>query len=259
MPGSFRTPGLVVAALAALALTAPGAGAASAAPLDLRGPAVVRYAHTGAPGGATRRVVTGSRLPNGGCTFPLTLHRAAGAAAVSVHELAYDPSACLSLVAIGGVTAAAALPTGTIDAAVRAVGPRGVQAAAVTSNWHAWFQDPPGIHVNDVTNGATWSPNATCAFPAGSTASFSRNYQWLTATGWSLQDNNWQTSAACSGVVSSSQAHFHNTPFCAFLPTDTYYNRNVLTGLAGGGSTGSTTYSKSGACAGLLSFHAQFA
>lgn len=89
-----------------------------------------------------------------------------------------------------------------------------------------------------------------------------KRYEKLGLTGWSLEDNNFQGSADCAKVRSSSFAHFRNGIFCAavffppfaFFPTHTRYDRNTVEGYADGTSGYFYNWSKSGGCSSLLAF-----
>ena len=116
----------------------------------------------------------------------------------------------------------------------------------------SWFHDPLTKDVNTVKNTVDWYWNGSCVY---GTSTLGYRYEWLTATGWGLKDNNWRRGAFCTYAYSNSYVHFKNGIFCAFTDTHTYYDRNNVRGYYNGTLWGQTSWSKSGFCSFLLSFH----
>lgn len=260
-----------------------------------------------------RELLQGTALGDS-CTFNGLLD---GSTNLTVQELAYDPSRCLSLVEIGTPTtglpisppeAAAAEPaswtvdgdpipsipatletdpdwspdaadytesTGSIptDASPEIVGTVGDPLALIDSaqkrpvhhvlNGHSWLQDPPGIHVNDVTATIDYFSLPNCATAPGTWVTHTVQWVWFKTTGWQLKEHPWAHSANCSGVTTTAtKAHFHNRLFCAavspilaFFPTEVYHQPTSITGYWNGTYSGSFYYTKSGPCSYLLNYH----
>ncbi|MBW3572593.1 MAG: hypothetical protein KY467_15935 [Gemmatimonadetes bacterium] len=107
--------------------------------------------------------------------------------------------------------------------------------------------------MNDVTSTVAWSPDGTCAWPAGTTASVGRSYEWLGWTGWSLGAYTWSYGYGCDKVYNGSTVHFVNGVFCAFLTTNTYYEPARVEGLADSRAAFFWSNRKDGTCAFMLS------
>ncbi len=75
----------------------------------------------------------------------------------------------------------------------------------------------------DVANIVMWSPDGTCAVPAGTISNRSQYLQWLTTTGWQLGPNSWDNGANWASVFSTSNAQFIHNVFCAMTTTNTHY------------------------------------
>jgi len=249
------------AALGAVAVVVP----AHASSPTLTGPDVVRYAPDLSLRDVTTVLYQGARLPDGGCAFHGSVLLPAGHAPVTEVEVAYRASTCQSLRERGSTTAVDPPTLGGGSASDQVtVGTQTLRLPSTFASIHGWFHDPPGIHVNDVTNSVAWSYDGSCALPPGTTATMSYQYNWFTPTGWSLEGNSWSHGASCSSVYSSSTVHFQNRLFCAAIspilflfPTDTYYQPNSVTGYGNGSAFYSWSWSKSGPCSALLSYQNQ--
>lgn len=243
-----------------------GLPASPAAAADTSSTAWVTYGAV--PAGGTVQTVQGVSDGAGGCAFNLSASLAPGATSTRVDEVAFNASSCQSQVALtsGASSAAETAEPSNTDATSSGdvVSPASsglpqpadviVAAAAIHSAGYmkSWYQDPVGLVVNSVRNGTDWYWDRTCVRPP---VFGSYRYTWFSPSGWSLQANNWSNFYSCAQSTSSSYAHFHNGIFCAFIATDTYYNRNTVHGQANGTLAGSINAVKSGGCIGLLSFH----
>jgi hypothetical protein len=239
---------------------------------------------------ARHMVLTGKKTSSGGCLFRLS----GNTGTPSLYtETAYDPNTCQSFIdmtqAASAPSASAGKPaaqgdsseasTGQGDSSVGAAPaftetPAAAQATCTdpyrdthhsyshSACIHSWFHDPPGIHVNDVTNEVQWNPGSGCATHG---RSYSSGYlKWYTTTGWQLYHNHFLDSFNCSGVTSdyidpsrsdNAGAIFINGLFCVATVTYTYY-ASQITGFSNGSYTWQVDWSKTGACQSLLTFQA---
>lgn len=99
--------GLRAGALSAFALLV--GAQASVAAVVLEGDDVITYEHTVTLAGASRSIIEGERLPDGGCRFSQsrTLDREA---TVTELELAFEPATCRSLIESGKRVSGDVLP-----------------------------------------------------------------------------------------------------------------------------------------------------
>jgi hypothetical protein len=118
------------------------------------------------------------------------------------------------------------------------------------------FEDKAGIDLNSVKDTVNWTWDGSIVY-GGATCSYS--YNWISADGWGLHENNfycqYNSSNPPTQVDSSSYVHYRNGIFCTGFDTDVYYNRVHAYGRANGDLVGSYNWSDSGPCSGLLSFH----
>lgn len=279
---SYRRHLSVVAAVLLAGFLVSGNSATAEQSTDLptlSGPEVIHYAQDDSLSDVSRFVVQGKKN-NGGCSFATTVDisnedRSTGQKLV-FNEIAYDPTRCLSLVEQGfstkdnspedsesvGDGGSTEADGTTTDSNARRQAP----PCTSFSGWcwyigfHSWFEDPPGIHVNDVTNDISWPQDSTtCALPAGTSFGWGYLYQWFTGTNWHLKDHNVSHPGDCGSVRSSSYAYFLNDIFCPDNNwTHVYYDRNTIYGYAGGTAQGAINYDKNGACAGLLSYNWEY-
>jgi len=280
----------IVTASCALALanmaTAASAGATARQPAASTG--LIRYSAQNP--NARHMVLTGKKTSNGGCLLQLS----GNTGTPSLYtETAYNPDTCQSF--IDEAPAGSALPDSAgqqviqQDSSATSAGQGGASAGTdpnFTENAaaaqatctdprrdthhsyshsaciHSWFHDPPGIHVNDVTNEVQWNPGSGCATHG---ASYASGYlQWYTPSGWQLYHNHFLDSFNCSGVTSdyidpsrsdNAGAAFVNEIFCAATVTYTYY-ASQITGFSNGTYTWQVDWSKTGLCQNLLTFQA---
>ncbi len=214
--------------------------------------------------GSTVQVVQGTADGQGGCVLDLAAALSPSETAARVDEVAFNETTCQSRVAItrGGAVApdppdpsgASSSSSGPVAPASSTAPPPRPAAPSVTSAgyYKSWYEDPVGIVVNSVMDSTKWRWNRVCA--TGIYGSW--RYTWHSSTGWSLGANNAQNYYTCNRTTVSSYAHFHNRPFCAFIATDTYYNRNNVHGRYDGYLLGDVNARKTGPCSHLLSFHA---
>lgn len=296
----WRIRALAVIALSAALVSVNVAAADASAPAARPAPGsgLIRYS---AQNPSARHVTLTGKKSGGGCTFKLTGSTAAAQAKSGVttfyHETAYNPSTCQSFIDVSQVKAASAAPARPAGAAAPSAAEQGTAStgqgtafsgtapsppAAVTpaaatcadpyrdtahsyadsACIHSWFHDPPGIHVNDVTNEVQWNPGSGCANHG---RSYSSGYlQWYTTSGWQLYLSHFASSATCGGIVSSyidpsrsdnAGAAFVNTIFCAATVTYTYY-ASQITGFSNGSYQWQVDWSKTGLCQNLLTFQA---
>lgn len=224
------------------------------------------------PPGAVVQTVQGTSDGQGGCTLDFSAELAPGQTAARADEVAFDETTCQSQVAFTyDANAAPEAPIGG-DADVSESGPvpSPAEAAATARGatvkapapapapqrsagyMKSWYQDPIALVVNSVQNATDWHWDGTCVVAP---VFGSYRYTWFSTSGWVLQQNNWQNTFNCTQSTSSSYVHFHNGIFCAFIATDTYYNRNTVHGKFNGTLTGNVSATKAGGCIRLLSFH----
>lgn len=239
---------------------------------------------------ADHMVLTGKKTSSGGCLFRLS----GNTLTPSLYtETAYNPDTCQSFIdatqagpALSAPAAtsatgqdSSATSTGQGDASTGAdpsfAGALAAAQATCTDPHrdthhsyshsaciHSWFHDPPGIHVNDVTNEVQWNPGSGCATHG---ASYASGYlQWFTTSGWQLYHNHFLDSFNCSGVTSdyidpsrsdNAGAAFVNGIFCSATVTYTYY-ASQITGFSNGTYAWQVDWSKTGLCQNLLTFQA---
>ena len=251
------------ASMMAIVLIASAAGVSPASADTLSGPDVVWYVALDAlPTGTQTIVVQGAATPDGGCAFDLEGSGGAPDATQTGQEIAYNPVTCQSLIAENLPEEPDLTPSEGTQAQSDSGSVTGSSSSSAryhTESLHSWFEDSPGIHVNDVTNYVWYYADGTCLVI---NATQGYDLRWLWETSWYLAASNWNHSLTwCppgSHVTSSSYAHFANILFCAIIfDTDTYFNRNVAKGYGNGGYSFSVHWEKSGPCSPLLSFHYQ--
>lgn len=232
--------------------------------------------HYRKPPSVLQNLIVQGRPTAGGCelsmTVPVPMRGKHPGKVLRYDETAYDPTTCTSEIAVS-LTTPARRPgnadtdhqsSGVASAPTVGAGQPGggqgiastcVNPARDTSRFyshsyciHSWFEDPPGLHVNDVTNEVQWNPANGCATWGWSYAS--AYLQWLAGTGWRLLGHNFFPEA------SSHEAIFENTTFCAPFTTLTGYNQR-MTGQADGGANWEYRWAKNGVCSFLLSFHTE--
>lgn len=246
--------------------------------------ALVRYAAQNPS--ATHLVIKGTPVA-GGCAFTAT-GTGDGAAAKSsattartiprYSETAYNPKTCESFVDRIDVPfvaePAGALPDGAAGGSGggsgKVSGPSAVNPLVARCNnpyrdtsrgyshdacIHMWFEDPPGIHVNDVRNEVQWNPASGCASYGYAYASYYWTLLWQ--TGWWNTVDIYSPSFTCSGVTSRTTEIFQNDLFCATTISGTAYDPSYITGYANGSYYWSVSWRKVGLCQALLSFHYQ--
>jgi len=284
LSGAMASMNLVTAAGASGAVRTAAGGA-------VRTPAATGLIRYSAQNPSARHMVlTGKKTADGGCSFQL---RAKVGAPSQFTETAYDPSTCQSFI---DVTAAAPVRSASVaksvaaDATAATDSGQGDTSAGDVPDFtdvlaasqatctdpyrdtghsyshsaciHSWFHDPPGIHVNDVTNEVQWNPGSGCATHG---RAYSSGYlKWYTPSGWQLYLNHFIDSFRCAGVTSdyinpsrsdNAGAGFVNEIFCAATVTYTYY-ASQITGFANGTYTWQVDWSKTGLCQSLLTFQA---
>jgi hypothetical protein len=245
-----------MAATAGLALVAvsPATAAGSTA-----GPVQDGWIQYSAPfvTNSEERILQGSFNQFGECDISSVTELPPGQAAVQVDEIAHNPDTCESKVLISA-TGAAEDPGDTVEKAEGASTPVvglgtsdvGVQAVRSAGYLRSYYEDPPRLDVNAVTNSTTWTWNgSSVSSPYGG-----YRYEWLAASGWRRLENNWQNTYSSYQTTVSSYVHFKNTTFCGFT-THTYYDRNTVHGRRDGYLVGEWNARKVGTCSGLLSFH----
>jgi hypothetical protein len=239
----------------------------------------VSFNESYALGTPSYQMIQGSRTPDGGCSFGTTSMSMAPPASVPAaleeDEVSVDAPDCAAVMEVGSPPASAISatpPAGSSSASAAAqVLPASpsvahaartdpvAHAAAVYESagyWHGWFQDPAGIHVNDVYDHVHWRWNGGCTTetaPGGNDASWS----WF-PDGWFVNDNAGTGYARyCYNADTSTYMQFENPVFCALTDTYTSYWPNHVDGYYNGSLGGGTAWSDSGLCTGLLGFHGQ--
>lgn len=211
---------------------------------------------------ATTIVIRGQHVP-GGCRFAGTNVVQPGQMAVEQDEISEDPSSCTMTMLQGTpVSISGAPPQGSSTLAQTATAtaspPQGVTAAATVHSAgysHTYTEDPARIDVTSVRNDIDWYWDGTALV---GTETCNATYNWFTASGWGLHENNLQCNFDTStypqhSIDSTSYVHFQNGVFCAGTDTDVYYNRNHAIGYYNGALVGRWNVTLTGACQGLLS------
>jgi hypothetical protein len=244
---------------------------AFAAPMRVNDRDALSY--SGQAPSTSRISVQGRKVGAGGCAFSVNRDVAAPQppkAGLQYKEVAYDAASCKSTFEITPAVSDAAQQPGSQSVGDgRSAGPNSGTAqtasAPVCTNpyadtsqsyahdacIHSWFQDPAGIHANDLTNEAQWNPAGTCANTGRSYASYYA--QWVSAAGWRLGSNNFSPSFTCAAVTSHSATVFNNDTLCAGQPMVTSYDQHI-DGRADGSYDWNVAWSKTGTCSFLLTF-----
>ena len=254
----------IVALLTGVTAGLAGSSHAAAAPVDLTGPSVIRYAAPTDLVETSRTILQGVRGPSGSCSFQDGAWMSPDSPVTGQRELAYDPATCRSLIATGRPTAAAAVnvnPSGPASTAsgTASGGLRPGGSGDPSAYVHTWFHDPSpvppgGIHVNDVWDEISWNPAYGCADYYG----WHGKWMWnLFPDGWYVVSNQSGFSPTCYSVEAASTIHFRNDIFC-FSTTNTYYSPTRIDGYANGSWYASWHWSKDGFCSGLLTFADQY-
>jgi hypothetical protein len=123
------------------------------------------------------------------------------------------------------------------------------QSAAI---FRTWFEDPPGFDVNKVSNHVQWKYNGNCVV---GTVFWNVGYNWLSGTGWTLDNKDVNVEANCSHARISVFASYGNFKFCPTGGTRVTYDRNRIWGKPNGNIAGDLDWVKSGSCTGALSVH----
>lgn len=213
-----------------------------------------------------REIVLGERGPGGSCSVTLELYLAPDESAIAARELAFDPKNCRSLVEFGvpGSTSDAGVRPGMVRQTFdllpapsrRAPAPEPVQTDSVHTSagqFYVKIEDPPEWNVDSVRQTLEWDWDGSNAV----LGSASVDLDYLTLTGWFInQHNSWADDAGSYAIV-HTQAEFKNWLFCVpFLSTTTKHWPQYMHGWSDGGLSANVTRQKSGDCADLLSFPA---
>lgn len=253
----------VVAALgAALAAGCVAAPAAAEVP-TLEGPNVVWYEQDVQFASSTLRIRDGERTPGGGCLISGRNVLPPGQEAIVEVELAYDPDSCRSLTRVGvpAERTASGGADGGETASDTSGGTFGAGATAPASTYGRWtatassyYEDPPQLDVNKVTNIIEWEPDGSCAVAVNPYGAWSET-TWRTGTGWSQEQKSHYHNATCSSVWSETWAKFKNTLFCIpWEDTFTWYQPNRVEGRPDTSAVHRWNAWKAGDCADLLTF-----
>lgn len=251
-------------------LTASAAWSVSwAADPHLSGPDVIQYKTAVGP----TEILTGTPLPGGGCAFSLEIAVPLGESAPGGAEVAYNPRTCQSEIEFESGVSRAEPGAGSGSSGGGKAGPGRPNSSGITPQYgggatcsnpyaspgyypreaclHTWMQDPPGIHVTDLTTEVQWTPSGGCATAGAEYASYYE--QHFVPTGWYLISSSFVPSFSCTNVVSAAAAAWQNNLFCANTPTGVTITQTIR-GLANGTYNWSANWTKSGVCSYLLSF-----
>jgi hypothetical protein len=228
--------------------------------------------------------VQGTPQGNDVCQYNITTELPPGQDEVAQQEIAENPSTCQMRLEEGTPADDNASPASSArrssEKGVRSHQPRRLSAttSASGSGWvigdlqtsdagddgtyapvyekaavyRTWYEDPAGLDVNKVSNNIQWKYNGNCVVHKAYAVP---GLNWLWESGWNLADWDGNFDVNCNHARQAIYAHFNNYAFCQSW-TDVYYDRNHFAGKPDGTWTGGTSYSKSGLCAGALSFHA---
>jgi len=178
---------------------------------------------------------------------------------MSRHETAFDPATCRAVLTIQPATAFSATPSLVYGKALLALPGKGAVLAATSTHYqdaayvHSYFQDPVGIHVNDVWNDIQWNPGNGCADNGNALAT--QELQWYSQDGWVVVSNKFLASFTCYENTSGSNSHFQNGAFCSGANSDTYYQPQLLNGFADGTYNWSIHWENDGPCYSFLGFN----
>lgn len=151
----------------------------------LDGQNVIEYEHHDELANSVRYIIQGERLSSGGCSFSGEFTLDGNAKSVTELEMAFDPDTCRSLIERGTMVASgdstdpddtsSSSNTETVDAPSGSSTTVSASLGIWDAQLHGWFEDPPGIHVNDAVNTIRWEPDGTCADAGGARSCASNN------------------------------------------------------------------------------------
>ncbi len=272
---SYRFGVVATSILLLLAVSAawPGSIVGAHSSPHLAGPDVNQYSIARSP----TQIIHGKPQGDGGCSFSFEGSVELGHSGSGLNEVAYDSKTCQAEIEFvpSASTGGIGPSTGAETSGGGSSGPSKLGAGGIApaygggascvnpyaSNLYypreaclrSWMQDPIGLHVTEITNEVQWTPSGGCATNGRSYASYYEGHYG--PSGWFLIGNSWQPSFTCQAVTSKSDMSWLNTLFCA--TTWTYVGiSQYIKGLPSGGYTWSVSWTKSGLCQGLLSFHA---
>lgn len=129
------------------------------------------------------------------------------------------------------------------------------QPQATLSAFHrARYRDPAFLTVNSVTNFVTWRYSGGCV----NSSSHSRDYSFLSLSGWSVTSIETLTGRDCSRAWTNVWAEFSNTSFCVTNPTTRVsYHPNRINGYSNGTYLGTALHSATGGCSSWLTYSSQ--
>lgn len=245
--------------LAAIAVAVAGAGL-----LALAGPAMASYSPASTQGWLTYNLPSGvnsslttkhtvqGRASGGVCQFTFTGSLAPGAAGFEEDEVAFDPSTCQAVYAVGPIQHPAAAAGELSTSASGATGDAAASGGDPAFYMKTFYEDPVGIDVTSLRNDLEWSYSGGCV----RSYKWKRHATWYSPSGWGLNsvgDSPWLN---CGSAGSNSHADMENNIFCAFTNTWThYYYNHYVKGTPDGVAHYGWNDADSGACSGLLSHH----
>lgn len=211
------------------------------------------------PALVTNKLVQGQRAGSG-CLFSLTAKVTPGSTGREQDEVAFNPSTCQAVYAVGPIQ------HGANDRGGGATGDHGNAAAAGRGDptlaffMKTFYEDPAGIDVTSLREDLEWTYSGGC----NTSDKWKRNATWFTPSGWYLRYVNDSPSFGCNNAVINSDALMENDLFCPTVfhdPESVYthynYNHEVI-----GKPNGSAVYawndyvdSTLGLCYRLLSHH----
>lgn len=231
----------------------------------LAGPAMASYSPRAAQGWLTYKLPTGvnSALTNnrtvqgqpagGVCNFTFTGSLGRGARGFEEDEVAFNPSTCQAVYAVGPIQHPQAA-AGEVSRSASGASPANAASSGGDPAFYmkTFYEDPVGIDVTSLRNDLEWSYSGGCV----RSYKWKRNATWYSPSGWGLNsigDSPWIN---CGSAGSNSHADMENNIFCAFTNTWThYYYNHYVKGTPDGVAHYGWNDADSGACSGLLSHH----
>lgn len=183
-----------------------------------------------------RFVRHGRITKDGMCEFSGSLHAKPGEH-IYLHEIAYDPKTCRSLMVQGTHTSEYkkkhrdSETNPEFNQFQELPATAGAGGPSVYAMSHVWYEDPVYIDVNGVTSEIWWDPAPGCA--DGNYFQYNPDFFWLTLSGWKKIKTGFDPQRACSAVSLDTTAHYRNGSFpTCNKPITIFYDQNLVSGYA---------------------------
>lgn len=188
---------------------------------------------------------------------------APGSSGVQGDEVAFNPSTCQSVYAVGPIQGSASdtdgahvQGEGTSSASGGSDGAAEASSASTSTvafYMKTYYEDPVNKDVTSLRNDVEW--NYTYGV-CNNWYKWKRHAYWFTASGWQLDAAHDFPYFSCGRAESNSYAYMKNPVFCAGNTTwNYYYNPHYVWGGYHGAAHYKWNDDKAGGCTGLLSHH----